>query len=144
MEYSEAINQWLKQVKQISTELSVKDKAQITKAGAKVLEQKLTEVTKQKHYEKGIHLKDREHLADTIRMKNTDIDNNKTGESVVGFLKALDHDYSYGYIARFLNDGTKFIHGDHFITNLREEILKDVLAAERAEYQKIIKRKQRG
>ena len=44
-------------------------------------------------------------------------------------------------IMYWLNDGTRKLRGDHFITNLQqsEEVQEDVLKAEAAEYQKLIR-----
>ena len=44
-------------------------------------------------------------------------------------------------IMYWLNDGTRKLRGDHFITNLQqsEEVQEEVLKAEAAEYQKLIR-----
>jgi hypothetical protein len=43
------LNSGLRQVKSISVDLTPKDQAEITKAGAKVMAERLTEVTNAKH-----------------------------------------------------------------------------------------------
>lgn len=138
--FEEQMNAWLRQVKKIGV-MNSDDKAKVTKAGAQVFRDKLAERTKEKHYEKNVKLKTRKHLADTVTVVNKNIDGEKDGTSTVGFLKPEDHEYSYSYIARFLNDGTKNIKADHFVTNLRSEVKDEVLSAEQDEYKKIIKQR---
>lgn len=139
--YEDTLNEWLKSVEKISTKMTTDEKAKVTEAGAKVFADRLESETRAKHYSKNIKLKDRQHLADTVTIVNKNIDNKKTGVSTVGFLKTNDKDYSYGYIARFLNDGTKHINGDSYIDDLRKDIMPDVVKAEKAEYSKLIKKK---
>lgn len=133
MEFEEMMNQWMNQVK-AAAELSIADQTKITKAGAKVFQHKLETETRSKHYhdrEKG----KLEHLTDSVQIKAADVDGKKTGVSTVGF------DATHAHIARFLNDGTKFIPADHFIDNLQRDSLPEVLAAEEAAYRKIMQEK---
>ncbi|MCH4101047.1 HK97 gp10 family phage protein [Pediococcus acidilactici] len=133
MEYEDFMEKWLKQVKSISTNMSVADKARITKAGAKVFKKELEAETRSKHYS---HHDDKVygHMADSVVFKNTNIDGIKDGTSIVGF------DHYHATNARRLNDGTKFYVGDHFITNLRPKVIDKVLKAEHEEYQKVLKK----
>lgn len=131
IDYVDFMEQWLKQVKKISTNMSTNDKAKITKAGAKVFKKELERETREKHYS-GHDDKVFGHMADSVVMKGTNIDNIKDGTSIVGF------DHYHASNARRLNDGTKYYVGDHFITNLRERVMPKVLEAEKKEYQKII------
>lgn len=132
-DFAETINSWLEDVKDATT-LSISEKARITQAGAKVFQKRLEEVTRSKHY-RNHKTGDEIHLAGSVVMQNKDIDGIKNGNSTVGF------DEEHAYIARFLNDGTKFITGDHFVDNLMQSAQEDVFAAEQAEYQKILKEK---
>ncbi|WPU43974.1 hypothetical protein [Limosilactobacillus reuteri] len=130
------LQMWLKKVKLISTELTPKQQAKITKAGADAYMQKLRAVTREKHYSSH---KDKTygHAADHITNQAKDVDGNVTGVSSIGW----DNPYHAMNMTR-LNDGTRKIRGDHFITNLQqsEEVQEDVLKAESAEYQKLIQK----
>ncbi|MEY4715366.1 HK97 gp10 family phage protein [Lacticaseibacillus paracasei] len=111
MEMDEALGQWLKQVSK-AAELSISDQEKITKAGADVYAKKLAEVTKEKHPNtKGTGGK-YGHLSEDISSATGDIDKEHSGNSVAGF-------GDKAFVARFLNDGTKKIHGDHFVDNPR-------------------------
>ncbi|MFD1441392.1 HK97-gp10 family putative phage morphogenesis protein [Lacticaseibacillus hegangensis] len=130
MELDEALDQWQKQVEKAS-KLTVKQQEKITKAGADVLAEKLTEVTKAKHPNtKGSGGK-YGHLSDDIASATGDVDGRHDGKSVAGFTKKE-------FVARFLNDGTKYIRGDHFVDNARDDAKGAVFEAEAAEYKKII------
>jgi HK97 gp10 family phage protein len=130
MDMSEALDQWLKQVSK-AAQLSIKNQEKITKAGADVLADKLKEATKAKHPDsKGTGGK-YGHLSDDIGSATGDIDGEHDGKSTTGF-------GDKAFVARFLNDGTKHIHGDHFVDNARNDAKDTVFAAEQAEYQAII------
>ncbi|MFT9040175.1 HK97-gp10 family putative phage morphogenesis protein [Schleiferilactobacillus harbinensis] len=130
MDMSEALDEWLKQVSK-AAQLSIKDQEKITKAGADMLAAKLTEATKEKHPDtKGTGGK-YGHLSDDISATATDIDGEHNGKSTAGF-------GDKAYIARFLNDGTKKLRGDHFVDNARDDAKDAVFAAEAEEYKAII------
>lgn len=130
MEMDEALGQWLKQISK-AAELSISDQEKITKAGADVYAKKLAEVTKEKHPNtKGTGGK-YGHLSEDISGKKGDIDGDHNGSSTVGF-------GDKAFVARFLNDGTKKIHGDHFVDNARDDAKDAVFAAEQEEYEAII------
>ena len=130
MDMDEALDQWLKQVSK-AAQLSIKDQEKITKAGADVLADKLKEATKAKHPDsKGTGGK-YGHLVDNIRSQKGDVDGQHNGQSSVGF-------QNKAYIARFLNDGTKNIRGDHFVDNSRDDAKDAVFSAEAEKYQEII------
>lgn len=90
--------------------LTIEEREQANQAGAEVLQKALTDATKDKHY------RDRktgkvQHLADSIEvgtLEGTIID----GSKAVGY---STKDANHARIARFLNDGTKFIQGDSYI-----------------------------
>lgn len=130
MEMDEALGQWLKQISK-AAELSISDQEKITKAGADVYANKLAETTKEKHPDtKGTGGK-YGHLSEDISSATGDIDKEHNGNSVAGF-------GDKAFVAGFLNDGTKKIHGDHFVDNARDDAKDAVFAAEQEEYQAII------
>ncbi|KRM23749.1 HK97 gp10 family phage protein [Schleiferilactobacillus harbinensis] len=130
MDMDVALDQWLKQVNK-AAQLSIKDQEKITKAGADVLAEKLTEDTKAKHPDtKGTGGK-YGHLSEDISSSTGDIDKEHNGKSVAGF-------GDKAFVARFLNDGTKHIRGDHFVDNARDDAKDDVFMAEAEKYKEII------
>lgn len=130
MDMDDALEEWLKQVSK-AAQLSISDQEKITKAGADVYAKKLVETTKEKHPDtKGSGGK-YGHLSKDISGKKGDIDGDHNGSSTVGF-------GDKAFVARFLNDGTKKIHGDHFVDNARDDAKDDVFAAEAEKYQAII------
>ena len=136
MDMDDALGQWLEQVSK-AAELSISDQEKITKAGADVYAEKLAETTKEKHPNtKGTGGK-YGHLSEDISGKKGDIDGDHNGSSTVGF-------GNKAYIARFLNDGTKYIRADHFVDNARDDAKDDVFAAEAEKYQEIIARANGG
>lgn len=130
MDMDEALGQWLKQVSK-AAELSISDQEKITKSGADVFSKKLTEVTKEKHPNTKGDGGKYGHLSEDINSKAGDIDGDHNGSSTVGF-------GNKAYIARFLNDGTKNIRGDHFVDNARDDAKDAVFAAEAEKYEAII------
>ncbi|MGF7437899.1 HK97-gp10 family putative phage morphogenesis protein [Lentilactobacillus senioris] len=134
VELDKALSDWLDNITE-KVQLTTAEKAEITGAGAKVLADDLKEVTREKHYRERKKGRSTTHLADSVLYRKTDIDGAKTGVSTVGF------DVKKQHIARFLNDGTKFIKGDHFVENTRRESQNKVVAAEKEAYTRIMKRK---
>ena len=134
MDLDEALEEWLKSVKKIA-ELTPKEQAEITGAGAKKYAEILTETTREKHYS---HHDDKVygHMADHVTYQKKNIDGQTTGVSSVGW----DNHY-HAMNAQRLNDGTKHIQADHFKTNLdnNEEVAQQVLEAEKAKYDEVIK-----
>ncbi len=135
-EMDDFLEMWLKKVKLISTELTPKEQAKITKAGADVYMEMLQTTTRAKHYS---HHNDKTygHAADHITNQAKDIDGKVTGVSSVGW----DNPYHAMNMYR-LNDGTRKIPADHFITNLQqsEATQEAVLKAESVEYQKLLEK----
>lgn len=135
MELDDALDQWLRNV--IKLVPNVKQRQKITLVGAEVYKTRLHDITKAKHYDE--NHKDTSqvtHLADSIEVSGTNIDYIRDGTSLVGFTKkGINH----GRIARLLNDGTKFIPGDHFVEDARRSSRQAVLAAQYAEYQRLLK-----
>lgn len=129
------LQMWLNKVKKISTDLTPKQQAKITKAGADKYMELLRAETRSKHYSSHDD-KVYGHAADHIVDMAKNVDGKVTGVSSIGW----DNYYHAMNMSR-VNDGTKKMKGDHFITNLQQsEKVKDaVLRAESAEYQKLIK-----
>lgn len=130
MDMDEALGQWLKQVSK-AAQLSVSDQEKITKAGADVYAKKLAETTKEKHPNTKGDGGKYGHLSEDIISAAGDIDGDHNGSSTVGF-------GNKAFIAGFLNDGTKYIHADHFVDNARDDAKDAVFAAEAEKYQEII------
>jgi HK97 gp10 family phage protein len=130
MDMSEALDQWLKQVSK-AAQLSITDQEKITKAGADVLADRLREATKAKHPDTKGNGGKYGHLSDNIISAKGDIDREHNGTSTTGF-------GDKAFVARFLNDGTKTIRGDHFVDNARDDAKDAVFTAEAEEYQAII------
>ncbi len=103
MDMGETLGEWLKMVSSAS-QLSISDQEKITKAGADVYAKKLAETTKEKHPNTKGDGGKYGHLSEDISSAAGDIDGDHNGSSTVGFGKKA-------FIARFLNDGTKKIHG---------------------------------
>lgn len=96
--------------------LTIEESEQANTAGAEVLQQAMSDVTKDKHY------RDRKtgkvkHLADSIEIGTLE-------GSIVDGSRAIGYstkDANHARIARFLNDGTKFIQGDNYIDQTIEQ-----------------------
>ncbi|WP_283582922.1 HK97 gp10 family phage protein [Limosilactobacillus difficilis] len=104
----------------------------MTAAGAEVLTKALKEETRDKHY-RIRKIGKVKHLADSVTFQNTDVNGEDNGNSVVGF-QGKESGINHARIARFLNDGTKYITGDSFVDNTRRDQAAKVLAAEKAVY----------
>lgn len=107
---------------------SIEQKQRITQAGAKVLEKNLQEVTPVSK----LNCKKDKHLKEYVMSQDTNVDGQEDGSSTVGFGKKA-------YIARFLNDGTVKMPATHFVDNAVNESKKEVLLANKAEYDKIVR-----
>ena len=133
-EMDDFLGMWLEKVKKISTDLTPDQQAKITKAGADIYMDELRTVTKAKHYS---HHKDEKfgHAADHITDQSTNVDGKKTGVSTIGW----DNHYHAMNMWR-VNDGARYMRGDHFITNLQQsdKTKEDVLRAESEAYQQLI------
>lgn len=137
IEMDEFLKKWLKQVKDISTDLTPKEKERITSAGGQVFKDKLTQTTREKHYS---NHNDRAygHAADNIDLMKSDVDGDHNGSVTVGW-----NNHYHAMNMMRLNDGYKGYTADHFITNLIQDndVSNAVLKAESEEYQKMIKEK---
>lgn len=106
----------------------------MTKAGAEVLAENLRKETKARHYQVGRKNGKVKHLADSIDVDNRDVDGIDNGNSVTGFTGRDESGINHARIARFLNDGTKYIAGDSFVDRTRRSSIAEVFAAEKAIY----------
>lgn len=130
MDFEKEINNWLNTVQNIS-DLSLSEKEEITNEGAKVFQKELAETTKRLHYSDSENPKEG-HMADNVIVKK-----GENGTALVGF-KGI-----HALKAMWLNDGTKKIKADHFVTNLQnsDEVKQKVFKAEKEIYDQIIERR---
>lgn len=147
------LNAFIEDAEALSTQMTIEDKAKVTKAGADVFAKALETEYKANHYRHRQTGKD-PHLADSVIAQNTNVDGMKNGSSTVGFSK------DKAYIANFIENGTKFpmytakgrkykragqvaINGDHAIDNLRNDsqLQAKILEAQAEAYKKIIDRR---
>lgn len=106
----------------------------MTAAGAKVLTEALKKETRSRHYQPGRKIGKVKHLADSITFDNKDVDGVDNGNSLAGFTGKDESGINHARIARFLNDGTKYIAGDSFVDKTRKESADAVLLAEKKVY----------
>ena len=149
------LNAIISDAEALSTQMTVEDKAKLTKAGADVFAKELETEYKANHYRHRTTGKD-PHLAESVMAQNANVEGMKNGSSTVGFSK------DKAYIANFIENGTKFpmytskgrkykhgrqvaINGDHAIENLRNDSkLKDkIVEAQEAVYKQIVDRRNR-
>lgn len=130
-DFSANLSDWLKEVEDTVT-LTTADKVKINTAGASAYALVLKKNTRNEHYDTEHHKEGEPHLADTVGIQPS--------KDVVG---AIDAGFSdkRAYIARFLNDGTKKIYGDHFVDKSRAESIPLVIKAQEEAYKKIIRGK---
>lgn len=91
---SNQLKNYINSLKDVA-DLDADEQAQVTKQGAEVFAQELKKVTP-------VSDRNTKHAKDSVLVKNTDIDGNKNGDSVVGY------DSDHAYIMRMMNDGTKY------------------------------------
>ncbi|MDD1400989.1 phage tail protein [Limosilactobacillus reuteri] len=136
----DAINKWIKKVKNAS-ELSEADRLDINMTGADVFEKALRDETNAKH--RSTH-KDAAwgHAADSIGKYAPKGLSKDYGVKLGSFIVGWKNRYHSMNMLR-LNDGTKKIVGDHFVTNLRQNstVRSEMLKAERERYEEILRKK---
>lgn len=102
--------------------LTVEEREAVTSAQAEALQDKLAEVTKEKHYHDRKTGKVK-HLADSVITGTLEGEIKGDGSTSVGFSTT---DANHARIARMLNDGTKKLKGDSFwdktVDNSADEI----------------------
>ena len=147
------LNAFVADAEAISTQMSVENKSEITKAGAEVFAKEVEAEYKANHY-RHRETGENPHLADSVIVQNSNVDGMKNGSSTVGFSK------DKAYIANFIENGTKrpmytskgrkykhggqiAINGDGAIDNLRNnpEVMAKVVEAQSEAYKRIIDRR---
>lgn len=136
----QALNKFIKTVKSAS-ELSEADKLDINMAGAQVFEEALRRETRAKHYS---NKKDSKfgHAADGIGMYYPRGLSKDSGVPIGSFIVGWKYHFHAMNMMR-LNDGTKKLVGDNFITNLRHDsnVRSEMLKAEKSKYDELLKKK---
>lgn len=107
----------------------------MTAAGAAVYTEALKKETHSRHFQANRKIGRVKHLADSITFENVDVDNVDDGNSVAGFTGKDESGINHARIARFLNDGTKYIVGDSFVDKTRRASASAVFEAERKIYE---------
>lgn len=107
----------------------------MTAAGAKVLVEALKKETRLQHYQANRKIGKVKHLADSITFDNKDVDGIDNGNSIVGFTGRGDSGINHARIARFLNDGTKYIAGDSFVDKTRRSSSLEIFEAQKRVYE---------
>lgn len=140
MTIDKALYNWIKKVKNAS-ELSEADRLDINMAGADIFEKALRDETNAKH--RSSH-KDESfgHAADNIGKYAPKGLSKDSGVKLGSFLVGWKNRYHSMNMLR-LNDGTKKIVGDHFVTNLRQNsaVRSEMLKAEKERYDEILRKK---
>lgn len=139
MELDEALEEWYQDVVKTMS-LSIDEQAEITKAGAEAIKPELEKVTPQSN-------RNSKHLRDSIVVQDRDVDGQKDGTSTLGY------DENHGYVARFMNDGTKFYpnrkgsgkshigYYNRFLTS--QSVQNKLINAEALKLKEIIERKEK-
>ena len=134
-DFGKLLDDWLDNVEAVTSKLPPEEQAEITKAGADVYADKLEKVVRAKHYGSGHKYPGygggKLHMADDVRSQSLNLGGELDGTSTVGFGWTA-------YVARFQNNGTKFMKGDHFVENTRQESIDEILTAEAIAYKKRI------
>ena len=111
----------------------------MTAAGATVYTEALKKETRKRHYQAGRKIGKVKHLADSITFDNKDVDGVDNGNSVAGFTGKDESGINHARIARFLNDGTKKMRGDHFVEHTRKDNAAAIFKANAEVYRRSIK-----
>lgn len=125
MKFEDFANQFLADAKKKIPDSQ--NQEQITQAGAEVLKKEIHNAAMQHHHSNN---SEATHLADDIHVVSGDIAGEHNGASTVGFAKK-------GHIARFLNDGTKYIKADHWFDVAVEKAKPDVIAAMEKKFKEV-------
>lgn len=137
------LEDWTKQLEDATSKLNFAERQEITEAQASIFKEKLEAETRKNHYSHYKRLK-MPHLADDVAMAPG---NTSTGSkfaagdgTVVGFRHNWD-----GMNAMRVNNGTRFMTGDHYIDNLRNDpaIHGEMLKAGAEIMQRLIDTKQK-
>lgn len=120
--FEDQLAQFQNQLKELVPSRKKQEEANL--AGAEVYKERLSKVTREKHYS---NKKDEKygHMADHVEVSNKNIDGIEDGSATVGWPNRY-----HAMNAMRLNDGTVFIKADHFIDVTREESRKAILEAQ--------------
>lgn len=161
--FEEAMQLLVDEAEAVSTNMTVEDRMEITRAGAKVFQEALSAMVRNKHYRDKKTGED-PHLADGVVIKNSNVDGIKDGTSVVGWERdTAKGTRTVGYIANIINNGSKIpqfttrhrkykhpgavaVKADHFIEETRENpaVQAAILVYESEAMKKIIERRNSG
>lgn len=139
-DFDEQVMDFLHQVKKLVPDKDAQRK--MTKEGADVLRDRLQQETRRKHYDEKHYIlkkyrgRNIKHLADSIASDDKNINGEIDGSSLVGFQGVKESGVNHARIARFINDGTKKMRGDHFVEHTREDSAKEVFSAIAEKYRK--------
>lgn len=139
-DFDEQVMGFLHQVKKLVPDKDAQRK--MTKEGADVLRDRLQQETRHKHYDEKHYIPKKyrgrniKHLADSIASDDKNINGEIDGSSLVGFQGVQESGVNHARIARFINDGTKKMRGDHFVEHTREDNAKEVFSAIAEKYRK--------
>lgn len=142
-DFDEQVQQYLRKIQRLVPDKDTQRK--ITNAGAQYLAKSLANDTQAKHFDtkhnipKKMRGKAIRHLADSVDFTNTSLDGVVDGTSTVGFKGAHTSGVNHARIARFLNDGTKKMHGDHFVEHSREDHANDMFRKMNDVYRQSVK-----
>jgi len=132
------LQQWVNQIGR-SINLTVEDQRKVTRVGAEVAKEVISEETCKSHYNSGRDTSKMAHLADSVVVGREEKMRND-GSTSYGF----DHDdANHARIARFLNDGTVKMPGDSFYDHARERAVAPAQAAMAKKLSQIQERKMR-
>ena len=124
------MNDWLRKVKRLNP--TTQQKAAMTEAGVKVLEDNLESSTRSKHYQSGRKTDKVKHLADSV----SHVDE-VGGSKIVGYETAKVSGINHARIARLLNDGWKGHPGDKFHDTAIHESTPKAFIAEKEVYDRL-------
>ncbi|MGY0180645.1 hypothetical protein [Lactococcus garvieae] len=162
--FEEAMKLLIDEAEALSIGMSVEDKKEVTKAGAKVFQKALEAQVVRKHY-RYRKTGENPHLSEGIKVKNTNIDNVADGQSIVGWERSTKTGTNTkGYIANIINNGSRIpqfttrsgrkyknpgavaINADHFIEETRENpiVQEMILTAESEALRRIINRRNKN
>lgn len=138
-ELDQVLRAWFEGVKKETTDLTVLDRQDITRAGAKIFAKHLRDETRAKHYSTHNEEHAADHVVSAVSREKDHKNSYEAGSTDVGWA-----DRYYAMNMMRCNDGTSFFKGDHFITNLQNNmmVVNECLSAEKREYARIVVQKE--
>lgn len=120
MDIGKQLEDWSREIDKAVPDEDTQKK--MTDAGGEVLKQKLAATARQKHYQGNRQVGKVKHLADSV---DTMADGHDT---LVGF-EGIESGINHARVARFTNDGTKKMRGDHWVDNTLDSAKDEVFDA---------------